>query len=286
MRRCGDAAGLPFGRSNLSPAENSALANAEFEAGETYVRSTPVIMSVETTSRCNLRCVMCDHAIGAVHRPKHLDDRLAQKMQRFLRRTSEVQLHGIGEPTNSPAFWRMLRELPTPDQCMSSINTNFTVIDDRRLESLLASNLKIVNVSLDAATASTYRKIRGFRFETVVANIERLTAGRRERGQAFPHVYINMTLMRANIEEVCEFVRLGARLGVEQVMLWHLNHWSDEQMARYTTERDGWTFDYAKEGLWNYPTLSNRCIREAVALAEQLRVQLYLDHNKRVFFDE
>src|SRR5262249_51567594 len=102
----------------------------------------------------------------------------------------------------------------------------------------------------------------------------------------YPHLHINMTLMRSNIDEVSDFIRLAHRLGVDVAELWHLNHLSDETMARYVIERDGWTFDYTKEGLWSFPTLSNQRIREAVALAKELSVLLYLDHNKRVFFDE
>ena len=107
-----------------------------------------------------------------------------------------------------------------------------------------------------------------------------------DRGQVFPLVYLNMTLMRSNIDELGEFIQLAERLGVDQVMLWHLNHWSNEYMARYVIERDGWTFNYAQEGLWNYPALSNRRIREAVELATQARIPLYLDHNKDIYFDE
>jgi MoaA/NifB/PqqE/SkfB family radical SAM enzyme len=270
----------------LTPVENAALAQAEFDWGATVLRSTPPLLTIETTSRCNLRCVMCPHAYGQVHRPKHLDENLANKTIKFLRHASEVQLHGIGEPTNSPAFWRMLRDLPAPDICSSSINTNFTVIDDRRLNELLNSSLKIINISLDAACETTYRRVRGYSFKIVIDNIERLIKGRQERGQLFPKVYLNMTLMRSNIEEVCDFVRLGARLGVELLMLGHLNRYTDEQVADYVTERDGWKFDYAREGLWNFPALSNRCLREAVTLSNELGVQLVLDANKDVYFDE
>ncbi len=180
----------------VSPDVNEALAKAEFAAGLTTVRSTPVILSLETTSACNLRCVMCAHAYGEVHRPKHLDDGLVSKLKHLLKRANHIQLHGIGEPTNSPAFWRLLGDLPPPQQiCDSSINTNFAVIDEERLSKLLDSNLKVINVSLDAGTEATYQKIRGFSFNVVVGNIERLLTGRRARGQAFPLVYMNMTLM-------------------------------------------------------------------------------------------
>lgn len=270
----------------MTPEANAALAEAEFEAGVTKVRSTPPIITLETTSRCNLRCVMCPHALGAVRRPKHLSDELAEMVQRFVARATDVQLHGIGEPTLSPAFWRLLPALPPPQACRSSINTNLTQLDDERMNGLLNSNLKVVNVSLDAATEATYRKIRGFSFDHVLGNIERLLARRRERGQSYPLVHINMTLMRSNIEEVVDFIRLAARLGVDQAELWHLNRTAASEMARYVIKKEGWTFYYAREGLWNHPALSNRCIREAVALAKEVGVPLYLDHNKPVYFDD
>jgi MoaA/NifB/PqqE/SkfB family radical SAM enzyme len=270
----------------LSPEENAALAQAEFESGATVLRSTPRSLTIETTSRCNLRCVMCPHGYGKIHRPKHFDENLAQKMLNFLGRARSVQLHGIGEPTNSPSFWRMLRYLPSPQLCNSSINTNFSVIDDNRLNDLLNSNLRFVNVSLDAASEMTYQRIRGFSFNIVINNIERFLRARRERCQKFPHVGLNMTLMRTNIEEVCDFVRLGARLGVEVLMLWHMNRCPDEEVADFVTERDGWIFDYCKEGLWNFPALSNRCLKDAVALANHFGVKLLLDKNKGIYFDE
>jgi MoaA/NifB/PqqE/SkfB family radical SAM enzyme len=269
----------------LSPRANSALALEEFAAGVTTVQSTPTIITLESTSRCNLRCVMCPHAIGEVHRPKHLDETLVGRVKSFLKRASEVQLHGIGEPTNSPAFWRLLRELPPPEVCASSVNSNLTMMDEKRIDQILNSNLKIINVSLDAGTAETYQKIRGFSFEVVTGNIERLIKSRRERRQIYPMVLMNMTLMRSNIEELGDFIRLAERLGADAIHLWHLNHLADDEMARYVVERDGWTFDYAREGLWNYPSLSNRCIRDAVELAREKCIALALARNTEVYFD-
>jgi MoaA/NifB/PqqE/SkfB family radical SAM enzyme len=270
---------------SVSPQANGVLALEEFAAGTTNVQSTPTMLTLETTSRCNLRCVMCAHAIGEVHRPKHLDNSLVGRLQKFLERASAVQLHGIGEPTNSPAFWGLLRDLPPPEICESSVNSNLTVTDKGKIKRILDSNLKIINVSLDAGTAETYKKIRGFSFEIVTSNIEYLVQLRRERGQPYPIVLMNMTLMRSNIEEVGDFIRLAERLKVDAIQFWHLNHWADDEMARYVVERAGWTFDYAREGLWNYASLSNRCVQEAIELAKEKNILLYLDPNKDMYFD-
>lgn len=268
----------------LSPVDNAKMAMDEFRAGTINVSSTPSMLTLETTSRCNLRCVMCPHAINAVNRPKHLEEEMINKLRRFILQAESIQLHGIGEPTSSPAFWKMLGLLPSASMCESSINTNLTMLDDKRLEKLLNSNLKIINVSLDAAHAATYQKIRGFSFEKVLANLEKLLSARNISGKHFPLVYLNMTLMRFNIEELPDFIRLGAKLGVDKIFLWHLNRWSDAEMARYVVERENWTFDYQKEGLWNFPALSNRFLQEAESLAKELGVKIHLDHNKGIYF--
>lgn len=267
----------------MSAKHNGALALAEFEAGVLEVRSTPTLLTLETSSRCNLRCVMCPQAINAVDRPKHMETQLMADLEKFIRQSERIQLHGIGEPLASPAFWDSLKFIP--EECDASINTNLTVLDDRRLNKLVASQLKVINVSLDAARAETYQKIRGFSFEEVIGNIQRFVDARRVSGKKFPLLYMNMTLMRSNIEEILEFIELAARLGADSVHFWHLNRWTEVEMQRYIVERDGWLFDYKKEGLWNFPELSNQYLHKAEALAREKSISLYLDHNKLVYFD-
>jgi hypothetical protein len=267
----------------LSPRQNETLAMQEFREGKLRVASTPRMLTLETTSRCNLRCVMCPHSIDEVVRPKHLDETSLAGLSDYICRARHIQLHGIGEPLISPAFWSMLHLVPK--DCDSSINTNFTVLDDQRLEQVLDSNLSLVNVSVDAATPLTYERIRGFSFETVVDNIRRLITARRARNQLHPRVYMNMTLMRSNVEEAADFVSLASELGADCVCFWHLNQWPPAVMQRYRAEKDGWTFDYCQEGLWNCPEISNRHIRKAEERAVNLGIRLYLDENKPVYFD-
>ena len=266
----------------IGPKQNLALGMAEFEAGVLEVNSTPHMITLETSSRCNLRCVMCPHAINAVNRPKHMDSGLLAGLERFIRQSGNIQLHGIGEPLASPAFWDSLNFIP--DDCESSINTNFTVLDDKRLKKLVASQLKFINVSLDAARPETYQKIRGFAFDEVVGNIRRFVAARAASGKKFPLLCMNMTLMRTNIEEVLEFINMAADLGADGIYFWHLNRWPAEEMQRYMVERDGWMFDYKKEGLWNFPELSDDYLHKAEALALERGISLCLDQNKQVYF--
>lgn len=270
----------------MTPAENKELGLKEFAQGRTMVASTPNFITLETTSRCNLKCVMCSHAVGGVDRPKHLDEALTAKLSVFMGQASAVQLHGIGEPINSPAFWTCLADLPQPSVCESSINTNFTVINERQMDQLVASNLKIINVSLDAATPLTYQRIRGFDYERVLSNIRLFNQKKQANSQKFPLLYLNMTLMRSNIEELVMFVQLAKELNADMACAWHLNRWPEEEMARFVVKRDEWLFDYSKEGLWNHPELSNKWIQKAQTEAKKLGIALWLPSATQVFFED
>jgi MoaA/NifB/PqqE/SkfB family radical SAM enzyme len=265
-------------------AANHALALEEFRQGKTVLASTPYKLTLETTSRCNLQCVMCVHAIDGVSRPKHLDESISARLAPYIARAGDIQLHGIGEPLNSPAFWRCLGDLPAVDECASSINTNFTVLNDAQLERLLNSQIHFINVSLDAATPLTYARIRGFDFEKVLNNIRRFVKARTAMGKTHPLLLMNMTLMRSNIEELSDFIRLAKELGANQVCAWQLNRWPAEEMARFRVTRGDWTFDYASEGLWNFPELSNRCIAAAETLAKELELPFTFPTAAAVYF--
>lgn len=264
---------------HLSPKENEKLALEEFKKGILNVSSTPRMLTIESTSRCNLRCVMCPHVIGAVDRPKDIDQSLVDKLGVFLPKATSVQLHGIGEPLVSPAFWDLLENLPKPEVCASSVNTNFTLLNKKKLDTLVNSNLNLINISLDAAKTSTYKKIRNADLDEVINNIKLLSKEKIKRGTKYPYIYLNMTLMRSNIEEVVDFICLAKKLNTDKVVLWHLNHWSEEEMSRYIIDRNNWVFDYKKEGLWNYPDLSNKMIAKAEDKAKELGISLYNPDN-------
>jgi hypothetical protein len=42
-----------------------------------------------------------------------------------------------------------------------------------------------------------------------------------------------------DIEELEDLIRIAARLGVDKVQFWHMNRWSEAEMARYFIEKDG-----------------------------------------------
>jgi MoaA/NifB/PqqE/SkfB family radical SAM enzyme len=94
--------------------------------------------------------------------------------------------------------------------------------DPGNIERLIDSPLHNINVSLDAATPDTYRKIRGADFNAVLNNIRNFVHIRDQLGSKAPLLYLNMTLMRANIEELPLFIELVSQLKGDRAYFFHM----------------------------------------------------------------
>ena len=205
--------------------------------------SPPSILTIETSSACNLRCVMCPQSIDGVDRPKKMPVELMDKILPYIKDADSVALHGIGEPLLSKSFWTLLKELPV--DAYSTVNTNLTVLTDEMLSNLLSSNLKMINVSIDSPDNAQYQWIRGFDLDVVLANVRRLV------GHGI-QVYANMTLMMCNVDKIIDFMDLMiGDIGCDAVCVWPVNRWTEENMAQYNREIRGWVFNYENQGLWN-----------------------------------
>ncbi len=268
-----------------TPSENEALGEAERQRWASRMTALPARLTIESTTLCNLRCVMCHHSFNGVDRPRHMPDEIIGKVAEVMKTASTLSLFSIGEPLAAPVFWRVLERKLYHPEAQLTFNTNLQLLNDRKLDRLLACEAKMtINVSTDAAAERTYRRIRGADFNVLIDNIQKIVS---RRNGDNPHVIMNMTLMRENIEEVIPFIEMAKDLGVSEVHLWHLNRWDKDFLENFRqTREDGWEFDYEAQGLWNHPALSNTTLRAATKRAEELGITLVMGGGKAMFFAE
>jgi MoaA/NifB/PqqE/SkfB family radical SAM enzyme len=262
---------------------NRRRAGRELRLKARILQATPCEITIESTTFCNLRCVMCEHSqegmVDRRHFPEHLVDRLAP----LLPTASRFQLHSLGEPLMSPAFWKILERITAVHrgQPEISFNSNGLLLSDKHIARLLASKLREINISFDAATAATYERIRGGDFDQLVANVASLVRARSAAGRADFKIILNMTLMRANIEELPEFVRLAHRLGADEVSFWGLNEGENYERPDWVVGKGDWHFSYTQESPRHYPNLFAAKVREAVAVARELNMPLDEEFKKK-----
>ncbi len=235
----------------------------------------PKTIEIETSSICNLRCVMCPQAIeGGVPRPNHLPESLSDKLIPLFNENTEcISLHGIGEPFLSKSFWKILPHIPKECHHVQA-NTNLTVLTDKMLDTIISSNFTLLNVSLDGPDEELYQKIRGFDLSTVLSNISKLVTAREASDNRHLKIHANMTLMKCNIDMIIEFMDLIiGSLGCDAVQVWPMNNWGPEN-RKYNTKVRNFDFNYEDQGLWNYKDLYFKRIEEAKLHATKNRWKL------------
>lgn len=188
---------------------------------------TPVVrrLQVEVTGACNLRCRMClvryREKLG--HEARFPLDRFVALLDE-LPALEQVTLQGLGEPLLHPELEDMVAAASARGLRVG-FNTNGTLLTHRRIEALLDAHPTWVHVSVDGARPETFEAIRdGARFGPVVRNLRRLVEHRAARGTPDPHIQLNTVLMRSNLDELPDIVRLAADIGVDRMWLQALSH--------------------------------------------------------------
>ncbi len=239
---------------------------------------------IELTTRCNLKCVICPQAVGRPFRPKDMPSTTIGRLLPLASHAATIDLHGLGEPLLAPEFHSVMRALPEPSgNPKAFFHTNGTILTDEHLELLLCGKLRGINFSLDAATEPTFRFIRGHELAPVLRNIEKVVQERNRRGLDHPKVYLNMTLLRENLDELKEFVKLTKSLGADAAYLWHLNH--NTSLHDWVFERDGREFNYKDHLGLPDSKKAIAAIQEAHELAQRLGVTMIPDQSRRYLPD-
>jgi radical SAM protein with 4Fe4S-binding SPASM domain len=243
----------------------------------------PEYIQIEPVGQCNLRCQMCSIQFrqdGPPYGPPaFMDfDTFTSIIDQFPR-LKEIHLQGLGEPMMHPRFFDMV-EYATNRGIQVSTNSNLTLLNDRRAERCIISGLHSLHISMDAATAGTYERIRvRAHFDRVVNNIERILAARQRSGSAQPHLRMVMVIMRQNLPELPAIVRFAAQHEMESIFVQHLCHDFGESSlpANYLPMRD---FVQEQTLLEEEPQRIERYFGEAREVAQQLNIDLRLPHTR------
>lgn len=210
--------------------------------------AAPTFAQIEPVGQCNLRCQMCAiqfRTDGTPHGPLAFMefDRYTALIGQ-LPALRDLHLQGLGEPLMHPRFFDMVAYAAARGIRVTT-NSNLMLLSRRRAALCLESGLAELHVSLDAASAEVYERIRvRASLERVLNNLRRLLglrrASRAQSGPPGPEVHIVMVVMRQNLHELPALVRLTHELGAEALSVQHLCHDFGESSlpAHYRPLRD------------------------------------------------
>ncbi len=248
-----------------------------------FEMNLPTYLQIEPVGQCNLRCQMCPIQFrrdGPPYGPLAF-----MQWQTFMGLIDQftglkhLHLQGLGEPMMHPRFFDMVR-YATDKGIRVTTNSNFNLLNSRRAEQCVTSGLAELHVSIDGATAETYERIRKRgHFDKLLRNLDLLLAAKAQAASETPHVQMVMVVMRQNLHELPDLVRLAHRYRMENLFVQHLCHDFRESSlpATYQPMRD---FVQAQTLLEEDPQRVEHYFNQAREVAHELGVDLRLPNTR------
>lgn len=191
----------------------------------------PSQIIVDATEVCNLACIHCPHSEfkrSGQYAARYLDAELHHKMVDEVREYGQNHMQYIrytsnGEPLIHPHIYDMLDYAVRHSNVFVTLTTNGTIMNERRIEKLLASGLNMVDISIDAFLPETYADIRrGGSLEITRANVIKLFEIRRRIGAA-TRIVVSFIEQPQNCGELADFEHYWKQQGADFVVIRRLH---------------------------------------------------------------
>ncbi len=247
---------------------------------ETRVSSLPAFVQIEPVGQCNLRCRMCSvrfRTDGPVDgQPAFMKTGVFKKLvDQLTGAATELHLQGLGEPLMHPSFFQMVSYAARRGFRVTT-NSNMSILDRKRAEECVRSGLSWIRISIDGSTAETYESIRvGARFNRVLGNIRMLIAAKERLRSVTPRLFLVTVVVRRNVHELKDIVRLAHRFSMEQVFVQHLCHdfMEEDLPVQYASMRE---FVETETLLHEDPSRIENYFEEVRSAAGELNMELRL----------
>lgn len=244
---------------------------------EAHKAPSPTYVQIEPVGQCNLRCKMCPINFREdkplVGSTKTMQFELFTRLVDQFTNMKTLHLQGLGEPMLHPRFFDMVTYAVNKGVRVTT-NTNLTMLNKKRAELCVTSGLDTLHFSIDGTNAETYENIRlNARFDKVIANLENLVEAKKWLPSPFPRLHMVMVIMRQNLAELPDLVRLAAHYGAEEVFAQQLSHDFDNPAF---DKRFLPLHDYVNEQslLYEDPQRVEHYFGQARELAQELGIRL------------
>lgn len=185
----------------------------------------PVHLDIETTSNCNLDCIMCPHS-RLTREKRNMDFSLFRKIiDESGAYVNDIWLHMFGEPLLNPMIHEMVRYAKKFGIDVG-LSTNATLLDGRNVAEIMASGLDRIIISFDGATKETYERVRRYGdYEHTLANVLNFLDAKKFIDRK-PYVTIQLIKMKDTEKEIQRFCEMFRPLPVNEICVKDLDTWT------------------------------------------------------------
>jgi len=205
----------------------------------------PSQILVDITEVCNLACTHCPHPDfkkSKHYDQRHIDPDLNAKMVEEVRThgqglTQFIRYASNGEPLVHPKGYSMIEYAAKNSGVFVTLTTNGTIMNEKRTQRLLESQVHMIDISIDAFTPETYAKIRrGGDLQVTKSNVLNLISWVRE-SRSHTKVVVSYVEQPDNIHETSNFEKFWNDHGVDEVVIRRLHSCSGAKIELAAVRR-------------------------------------------------
>lgn len=169
----------------------------------------PLVLQLEPTTLCNLKCEMCSHTSSSGMLHVNLNkEQLKNIKGKFL----AINLSAIGEPLMNPQFTEVLKTARRKCRHLTS-TSNLIMLDEQSARQWVELPVDSIYISIDGAENLIYEKIRkGAVFERLIENIKLLLRIKAEKGKKKPKLIVRFCPTLTNIHQMKDMPNLLSSL--------------------------------------------------------------------------
>jgi len=181
------------------------------------VSNLPLMLHLEITSRCNLRCLKCGHATDPPGTPRiaprHLAYGIIETFDEYFAAAVTVHTFGYGEMFLYGKLRRLVERLKSYDCSVDGI-TNGVLVGEEEVNWLVEAGYDELTFSIDGVKAETMQRLRGVDVEKLWRTLAYFKQRKQETGKDRPRIVVNFVAQADNYSELPDLVRKLADLNI------------------------------------------------------------------------
>lgn len=171
---------------------------------EYFLENIPIHLDIEVTTRCNLRCIMCEQSFNP---PEPMDmsfDVYKKVIDEFASKGgSSIKLCYLGEPLLHKDLGKMIKYAKKKGIIDVRLATNGNLLTNKKATQIVESGLDLIIFSIDSCKPEIYEQIRvNGHLEKVIQGLEFLNQLKEFFQLDKPKIQIQAIPMELNREEI------------------------------------------------------------------------------------
>jgi radical SAM protein with 4Fe4S-binding SPASM domain len=226
-----------------------------------FVWGDPLIVHIEPTSLCNLKCPLCPSGTGLLtrHRSKLNFNEFKIILDKLPESLRMLLLWNQGEPFLVKELPQMIEYARKRDIYVSTSTNGHFLHHPASVRDLVKADLNELIISLDGADQKTYEKYRsGGNLTQVFEGIRNVCLTKKQLNKAHPIIHLQFILMRHNQHQMNQMIHIGKQLGVNRISFKTLQLGEFEGAEHFLPDNPHYTRYLDKDRNGNYVTRKRR----------------------------